>query len=116
MVRHADSTAGDGLTVLSVPMLGQLLPPSVRIVRGAETPYQGWVSGELGKRAPADVVAVSQLAQNPTFLTVLMPFDQDAAVRADFVGAWPLGGVLTLWRGQRQVQVLVAPDGTLSRL
>jgi hypothetical protein len=107
---------GDGLTVLSVPMLGQASAPSIGDVRGAESPYQGWVSGELGQREPADVVSVSRVAQSPIFLTVLVASDRDTAVRADFLGVSPLGGVLTLWRGERHLQVLVGPDGMLSRL
>jgi hypothetical protein len=113
---RAADPAGGGLTVLSVPMLGQLSSPSIGYVRGAEQPYQGWVSGELGQREAAGVITVSQVAQNPTFLTVLVATDPGTAVRADFLGVSPLGGVLTLWRGQRQVQVVVGPDGMLSRL
>ncbi|HVE26965.1 MAG TPA: heparinase II/III family protein, partial [Sporichthya sp.] len=93
---RATDPAGNGLTVLSVPMLGQLSSPSIGYVRGAEQPYQGWVSGELGQREPAGVITVSQVAQNPTFLTVLVASDPGTAVRADFLGVSPLGGVLTL--------------------
>lgn len=113
---RADAPDGHGVTVLSIPMLGQSSAPALHVVRGAENPYQGWVSGELGKRAPADVVAVSQETQDPVILTVLVPSDRDTAVRAEFQGAWPVGGVLTLWRGQRPVRVFVSSDGTLSRL
>ncbi len=86
------------------------------MIRGQNDPYQGWVSGRLFDRTPAPVVAFSQVGQDPTFLTVLMAGDRATPVRADFVGAPLLGGVLTVQHGQSQVRIYVGPDGTLSRL
>jgi hypothetical protein len=107
---------GTGVAVLRIPMSPDSSGASTEVIRGASDPYQGWVSGGLGERTPAPVVAMSQVGPDPTFLTVLVAVDRAAPVRVEFLGAPALGGVLTLWRGQTPVRVYVGIDGTLARL
>jgi hypothetical protein len=107
---------GAGLTVLQIPF--SLLPPasSTSVIAGQDDPLQGWVSGRLGERRAAPVVAFSQAGPDPTFLTVLVSADRDTPVRAEFTGVPLLGGVLTISRGPSSVRIYVGPDGTLARL
>lgn len=107
---------GAGVAVLRIPLSVDSSGASTEVIRGESEPYQGWVSGGLGERTPAPVVAFSQVVRDPTFLTVLVAADRASQVRADFLGGPLVGGVLTLWQNKSPVRVLVGPEGSLDRL
>ena len=109
----AVSPAGNQITVLAVPFPGETLPAgTLRAVRGATSPYQGWVSTAQGSRTPA--VAVGRTTTTSRMLTVVVPAARGTAV-AGSMRPFGTGWVLDLAIGAARYAVKVSAGGSLSR-
>jgi hypothetical protein len=65
---------GTTLTLAQVPLPGQVIPAgSTQVVRGQSGPYQGWVSRQMLRRSPADVVTMTRSGASAAILTLLIP-------------------------------------------
>jgi hypothetical protein len=68
------SAPGTSLSLLQVPLPGQVIPPgSTQVIRGQTSPYQGWVSQQMLQRTPADVVAMTRTGSSAAILTLIVP-------------------------------------------
>jgi len=106
-------TATSGTTqmnVLQVPFPGERLGGTQKVVRGAVSPYQGWVSTAQGKKVKA--AAISQSTSSWRSVSVIVPSAVGQRVSARMMASGR-GYRIDLWVGSRHSIVRIASNGTI---
>jgi hypothetical protein len=110
---NALATTADGrvsVHFIQLPFAGRAVPrDSASVVVGRTSPYQGWVSTGLGKKAKAPVVIMRRDVRTAHMLTVIVATPPDTTVTAALVGT-----TLTVRIGGVPVVVTVPSSAALS--
>jgi hypothetical protein len=96
-------------------LIVRITPAATRIVRGATSPIQGWVSFRVFQKQAAPVVESRRTGASAQFLTLLVPYaTRRPAVSVSNVVISPRGYALTVTVGG--VSERVAAGGESSRI
>ena len=103
------------LELIQVPLPGQVIPPgSTKVVRAQVNPYQGWVSHQMLRRTPDDVVEMTRTGSSAAMLTLIAAAAPGTAIWATVSG--PAFGPYTLQVhiGSKVDRLTVTSGGTIS--
>lgn len=118
VVGTADAIAtapGTELSLLQVPLPGQVIPPgSTQVVTGQTSPYQGWVSRGQNQRQPAPVVTMTRYGPSASILTVIVPTAPATPVTASTTLAGSGQYRLRLAVGEVTRTLLVSATGAIT--
>lgn len=99
----------------NVMIVQVIAPTATRIVKGATSPIQGWVSYKYGTKVAAPVVESRRAGRTGRFLTLLVPFATTRPwVTVTDVSLRPTGYSLTVTINGRSERVVAG--STLSRI
>lgn len=82
------SAPGTELVLAQIALPGQAIPRgSTRVIRGQRHPFQGWVSRQMLRRQPADVVTMTRTGASTAMLTLIVPVTPGTPVTTSISGA-----------------------------
>jgi hypothetical protein len=109
------SAPGTELALLNVPLPGQPTPAVATTVARAQTsPFQGWVSQQLERRTPDDVVEMTGYGTTVAMLTVIAPAGPGTPVTATATGPHSGPYPLSVKIGDAVTTFTVTSTGQLS--